>query len=336
MKADALPWLLEDGDPPVKAFTLTEILGKKPGDPEVESARKGILTYEPVRMLQRAQRGRGYWPPDRSCYAPKFTATVWALNLAAEMGVGREPWVESAAERFLSLHQMENGAFSWKSIGGRGKVEEEVCLTGHMARSLLALGYEKDRRVAKAISWFPQHQLDDGGWNCDYPMYHPTHSSFMSTAHALWAYSELPRARWTRGIKKAAERGAEFLLAHRVYKSHRDWRPVELRGLNKVFAGSLVTNFHFPMYYYFDALFGLRILTGLGYEGDERISDAIHLVMSKRTPEGRLILDGDWVRERSDSTRKALFNVEELLRPSKWVTLNCYRVLARTGDLEIP
>jgi len=336
MKADALPWLLEADNPSVRLFTLVDVLGRRKSDRDVKLADEAVPSYEPVKKLLRAQRGNGYWPPANTCYSPKFTATVWALNLAGELGVGREPWVESAVDRFLRLHQMVNGAFYCSRIGVTGKAVEEVCLTGHLARTQLALGYEHDARLKEAIEWLPEQQLDDGGWNCDFPTYKPTHSSFMSTIHPLWAYSEIPRARWSRSMKQSAERGAEFLLNHRVYKSHRDWRPVELRGLDRVFRGTLVTQFHFPMYYYFDALHCLRVLTKLGYEDDERISDAVHLVLSKRTPEGRWLLDGDWVRERSDRTRKNLVKIEELAKPSKWVTLNCYRVLARTGDLDVP
>jgi hypothetical protein len=137
-------------------------------------------------------------------------------------------------------------------------------------------------------------------------------------------------------MKNSIEQGAEFLLAHRVYKSHHNWHPVELRGLSKVFGGgSIVTKFHFPMYYYYDALHGLRVLTKLGYQDDERMSDAVHLMLSKKTPNGRWLLEGDWVRERNNTERKTLVTIEQIMRPSKWVTLNCYRVLAKTGDLDL-
>jgi len=115
----------------------------------------------------------------------------------------------------------------------------------------------------------------------------------MSTIEPLWAYSEVPRQEWTRKQKDSIERGAEFLLSHHVYKSHRDWRPVELSGLADEFTGDMVTRFHFPMYYYYDALHGLRVLTKLGYSDDPRISDAVHLMLSKVTPDGKWLLEGD-------------------------------------------
>jgi hypothetical protein len=40
------------------------------------------------------------------------------------------------------------------------------------------------------------------------------------------------------------------------------------------------------MYYFYDTLHGLRVLTKLGFSDDERIRDATHLLLSKRSPNG--------------------------------------------------
>lgn len=335
MKAKALNWLLEPSNPSVRMHTLTDVLGRGLRDPEVTEARRKLLKWGPVSALRRAQKGMGFWPPQTTSYEPKFTSTVWQLILLGELGVPRTGWIESAVERFFDHHQMENGALCCGRVGGRERLEEEPCLTGNMLRTLVVFGYAGDDRVRRAFEWLPEVQLEDGGWNCDFPSRTPTHGSFMSTIEPLWAYSELPRATWTRRMKSSAERGAEFLLSHRVYKSHRTWKPVELRSIEDAKPGTLVTRFHFPMYYYYDALHGLRVLSKLGYQDDERIGDAVHLMLSKMTPEGRWLLDGDWVRERSNTRRKTIVSLEALDKPSKWITLNCYRVLAAAGDLEL-
>ncbi len=337
MNAEALGWLLEPRDPPVRLHTLTDILHYPPDSREVVSTRKKILSYQPVRRILRAQTREGYWPPENTCYRPKYTATVWPLILLGEMGMPAEPRIKTACERFFSLHQMDNGAFSWVSNREKRrpwKMEEEPCLTGNMVRTLMVFGYGEDPRVRRAVEWMPLHQQEDGGWNCDYPLRQVKHSSFMSTIEPLWAYSEIPRSRWTRKMKRSIDRGAEFLLMHHVYKSdHHDWRPTELWGEQPM-------KFHFPMYYYYDALHGLRVLAKLGYGDDERVRDAVHLVLSKKTPEGKWLLEGDWLREWKGKTkvkrRKTIVNMERLMKPSKWVTLNCYRALLGTGDLEVP
>ena len=340
MKPEALDWLLEPRDPPVRLHTLTDILQHPSDSKEIVSTRKKIPSYKPVKKLLSAQTSEGYWPPENTCYRPKFTATVWPLTLLGEMGVPQQPQVKAACEWFLGLHQMDNGAFSCPSNREKKvRMEEEPCLTGNMIRTLIVFGYGEDPRVRRAIEWMPEHQQEDGGWNCDYPRRQVRHSSFMSTIEPLWAYSEIPRSQWTKKMKHSIERGAEFLLMHHVYKSdHNDWRPTEFWPLK--FWGEQTTRFHFPMYYYYDALHGLRVLVKLGYGDDERVRAAVHLVLSKKTPEGKWLLEGDWLREWKGKTRvkrrKAIVNVEQLMKPSKWVTLNCYRGLLGTGDLEVP
>jgi hypothetical protein len=339
MKQSILDWLLEPADPPIRFHTLHDILGRSLDDPQVRDAQKKIRAYSPVRRILRARNRSGYWPPDDTCYNPKWTSTVWPLMLLGEMGQLPDEKTKGACERFLELHQLDNGAFtcpspleakSWerRHPGKRVKRWEEPCLTGNMIRTLLVFGYGEDRRVKKAIDWMPEHELDDGGWNCDYPEKRVKHSSFMSTIEPLWAYSEIPRQKWTRKMKRSINQGADFLLMHRVYRSdNHHWKP----------SLPFFTALHFPMYYFYDALHGLRVLTKLGYGDDERVRDAVHLLLSKRRPDGKWVLDGDWSREpeAQQNKRKAVVNVEELGKPSKWITLNCYRALAKTGDLTL-
>ncbi len=332
MKQSGLDWLLEPSDSPIRFHALRDLLGRSLKDEEVRGAQKSIKAYSPVRKILRTRTKEGYWPPKDTFYHPKWTSTVWPLMLLGEMGFTLDEGVKSACEKFLDLHQVDSGSFACPSrletAGTKEKRWDEPCLTGNMVRTLLVFGYGEDRRVKKAIDWMPEQQLDDGGWNCNYPEKKVKHSSFMSSIEPLWAYSEIPRAEWTRKMKRSVEEGAEFLLMHRVYKSdHHHWKH------SLPFATSL----HFPMYYYYDALHGLRVLAKLGYGDDERVKDAAHLILSKRTPEGKWLLEGDWSREpeAQGNKRKALVDVEELWKPSKWVTLNAYRALTATGDLEV-
>jgi len=271
--------------------------------------------------------------------------------LLGEMAAIPDSPIKKECERFLNLHQTGSGAFSYDSRLKVSTQHDEPCLTGNMARTLIVLGYDEDPRVKKAVDWMPEAQFEDGGWNCDYPEFEGVpvkHSSFTSTIEPLWAYSEIPRQKWTRSIKRSVERAAEFLLMHRLYKAdHHNWIPMNPR----------FTTLHFPMYYYYDTLHGLRVLSKLGYADDERMRDAVHLILSKRNPDGRWVLESDWFNELGESTRWlsnkpgektheptdpwgnsiarwSRFDLEPVGAPSKWVTLNCYRALSLTGDLD--
>jgi hypothetical protein len=339
MKQQSLDWLLETNNPAIRYHTLVDVFGKSPKDAEVKKTKQRVKQYGPVKKVLRARNSQGYWPPSDTCYTPKWKSTVWPLMLLGEMGLPPDEGVKNSVERFLEMHQVENGAFvcpsptdveSWKKKHPRGKAVRwpEPCLTGNMIRTFLVFGYGDDRRIKRAIDWLPVDQQEDGGWNCDYPEKKVKHSSFMSTIEPLWAYSEIPRAKWTRKMKRSIEDGAEFLLMHRVYKSdHHHWKH----------SLPFSTSLHFPMYYYYDALHGLRVLAKLGYADDERVRDAVHLILSKRTPEGKWLLEGDFSREPEaiKNKRKTVVDIEELWKPSKWVTLNAYRALTATGDLSV-
>jgi Squalene-hopene cyclase C-terminal domain len=348
----ALRWLLEPKDAWIRYQTLVDVLGYSFDSKEAVEARRRIPQHPIFKRVMARQSKDGFWPRKDTCDGPRFTGALWALMLLGEMAVVPDHRLKNEVERFFNLHQGESGSFSYRSKLHGKKHYDEPCLTGNMVRTLLVLGYGEDPRVQRAIQWMPEAQLADGGWNCDYPQFQNVkvrHSSFMSTIEPLWAYSEIPRQTWTRRMKRSMERGAEFLLTHRLYKAdHHEWMP-----MNRTF-----TTIHFPMYFYYDVLHGLRVLTKLGYGDDERVRDAVHLVMSKRRPDGKWVLEGDWFSEPGTSTRwlKARtsenssgptdpwgnslkghkkFDMEPVGTPSKWVTLNCYRALTQTGDLRI-
>jgi len=311
----------------VRYLALTELLHRGAKDVDVLAARKKIPGSLLVRKIMRQQR-EGFWPPKETCYRPKWTSAVWPLMLLAELAVPVDDRIKAEVERFLDLHQLESGSFACPSkLEERGKRWDEPCLTGNMIRTLIRLGYANDRRLRRAIDWLPVQQLEDGGWNCDFPEKKVKHSSFMSTIEPLWAYSEIPRSKWTRKIKRSIENGAEFLLMHHLYKSdNHHWRDTY----------PFFTHLHFPMYYYYDVLHGLRVLTRLGYADDERTRSAVHLLLSKLRPDGRWNLEGDWFREvdKPPERRMPPVKVEEIGEASKWVTLNAFRVLAETGDVK--
>jgi hypothetical protein len=99
---------------------------------------------------------------------------------------------------------------------------------------------------------------------------------------------------------------------HHIYKrSH---------NLSKVAKADWL-QFGFPLMVYFDTLEALDIITELGYH-DQRMQEAIDLVVSKQDGEGR------WLMERTFNGRYAA-SIEPKGKPSKWLTLRALRVLKR-------
>ena len=78
--------------------------------------------------------------------------------------------------------------------------------------------------------------------------------------------------------------------------------------------------FAFPTCYHYDVLRALDHLRAAGFVPDERITEAVALVGSKRNADGRWPLE-HWHED------NVVITMEELDKPSRWVTLRAMRVL---------
>jgi hypothetical protein len=79
--------------------------------------------------------------------------------------------------------------------------------------------------------------------------------------------------------------------------------------------------FAYPTWWHYDVLRGLDYLRSTGVTPDERIAEAIDLVVSKRGA------DGTWPLDRRYPGRMPVETDEGEGRPSRWITLRARRVL---------
>lgn len=189
-----------------------------------------------------------------------------------------------------------------------------------MVAALIRIGYANDSRVRKALEWVVKVQNKDGGWLCPYWRAHikDTHGCFYGTICPLEAFSEVPRENVTKEMKRTIEKGAEFLLMHRLFKAdHHNYKIIKKSWLK----------LGFPWFYGYNILRGLDVLTKLGYVEDERLNDAVQLLLQKRRS------DGKWLLE-SAPTGRMQANLEAVGKPSKWITLYALKVLKRLHKLE--
>jgi hypothetical protein len=113
-----------------------------------------------------------------------------------------------------------------------------------------------------------------------------------------------------RQITQVRERGHEFLLAHRLYKSHRT---------GKVFDAKMTT-MTFPQRWRYDFIRALDYFRVCDAPRDERMCGGIELLQRKQNK------DGLWSLNSGMSGRK-YFDLEVAGQPSRWNTLRALRVL---------
>ena len=286
---------------------------------DLEEARDAIAIGGWVADLLSKQKVGGYWLEDEeNLYRPKYISTNWMLLTLSDLGVTKSnPQIAKGCSLWMETYSRADGGFDTP-----GAEQSEHCLTGNTTRALIKFGYVNEPRVRSALDLLVRTQKENGGWHCW------GKNGTIDAWEGMSAFAAYPRQKWTRGMKAAVERGAEFYLERKLYRQGARWDPW--------------FRFHFPYHYYYDLLVGLEFMTALGYGGDKRMRLAASHLKKKRRKDGRWNLDavhpdyesgGKWPRWwKKYESRFRPFSLEQADGPSKMITLRALTVLKRLGE----
>jgi hypothetical protein len=287
---------------------------------DLEKAKRAIILRGWVADIYSAQNQDGYWVDGKDLYRPKYISTNWMLLTLSDLGMTREdPRTGRVSSMWMDRYSRPDGGFDTE-----GSETSEHCLTGNTARALIKFGYSDDPRVRSALDLVVKTQKPNGGWHCW------GKNGVIDAWEGMSAFAVYPRQKWTRSMKAAVERGAEFYLERKLCRQGASYDPW--------------FRFHFPYHYYYDILVGLDFMTALGYGGDRRMKVAVSHLKKKRRKDGRWNLDaihpdynngGKWPRWwKQRKSRFHPFALERVGRPSKMITLRSLTVLKRLGEFE--
>ncbi len=213
-----------------------------------------------------------------------------------------------------------DGGVNW-GVTARRTERGETCVTGMMLSLACYFGLD-DARLDTVAEHLLGEQMPDGGWNCQRAR-GATHASVHTTILALEGLRqyELHGGAHPSWAGAAQARGREFLLVHRLFRSHRTGAVIHPQ----------LTRFFFPPRWHYDILRALDHFQAVAAPRDERLAEAIAVVRERRGPDGRWRLPAPY-------PGRTFFELERPGQPSRWNTLRALRVLRwwEAGDAPGP
>jgi hypothetical protein len=250
-------------------------------------------------------RGFDFEGPEAAAGAGQpWTATTWSLNSLREWGIDASV-VAGTAELLEANSRWEYDDLPY--WGG----EVDCCINAFT----LANGVWLGANVAGIAQWFLDHQMDDGGWNCEW-VEGSTRSSFHSTLNSLKGllYYEIATG-GSDALRAARHAGEEYLLARHLMRRLSTGEQV----------GWWVDKFAYPFRSFYSVLNAADYFRAAtihdGTAADPRMAEAIEIIRSEVGPEGM------WIQARRHPGRVWFETDVDAGEPSRWLTFYATRVV---------
>jgi len=320
MMKDIIDKLLNSDEPSVRFKVLVNVLGRKPELTEIKKLQREIKSSPRVKLLlsERGKDGKIPVNPYKKWYGAH-----WVLASLADIGY---PSGEG------SLVPLREQVYGWlfskkhekkiKAIDGRTR--RCASQEGNAVYYLLTLGLADDRTeelARRLVKW----QWPDGGWNCDKNP-RAVNSSFWESLIPLRALALHARLTGNKQSRQAVKRASEIFLKRRLFKRQKDGR-IMIDDFVKL---------HYPCYWRYDILFGLKVMAEAGLISDERCHDALDLLESKRLPDGGFPAEGKYYRvtEKATTGRSLVdWGGTSKKHMNEFITADALYVLKKSGRL---
>ena len=184
--------------------------------------------------------------------------------------MGLDPTSDEAQRAIAPVHEAARWDYDQNLRFWEGEVEP--CINGRV----VAIGAYFGQQVRAIVDRLLTEQMADGGWNCEQEN-GSTRGSFDTTINVLEGLLGFERATGTDGdVTAARHRGEEYLLDRRLLRRLSDGEIPQERWLR---AG-------FPYSWNYDVVRVLDYLRDARSEPDERMTEALDIVESKRDAGG--------------------------------------------------
>jgi hypothetical protein len=189
----------------------------------------------------------------------------------------------------------------------------------YYATSLRLAPESADRLAERLIHW----QWPDGGWNCDRNPGADT-SAFAETLTPMLGLCTYGKVRRKPEALAAARRASEVFLRRGLFRRLKDGRIMHAD----------FPRLHYPLYWHYDILGGLKALARMERVRDPRCAEALDLLEAKELPEGGWPAEGrhyDLPDERARRGTDRVLWGDTRRSFNEWVTADALGVLHAAG-----
>ena len=163
-------WLIE-GDPSITWQVMT-LLGYEQN--EIQKKRDEMEKVGWAKRILDNQSADGSW--GGGLYSPKYISTTYTLLLLKRIGINHENKDCQKGVTLLFQGLRSDGGINFSP---KDNAKSETCITG-MVLNLVSYFKIPEKRVEKIYNYILANQMNDGGWNCQYPR-KATHASLKTT-----------------------------------------------------------------------------------------------------------------------------------------------------------
>jgi hypothetical protein len=280
MTDSLIQYLLEYPEPIIRWKIIRNILDDNRSSSEIQQARNNLVSSPIIKQLliNRDKEGRlPYHPYD------KWFGAHWILSILADLGY---------PEGDESLKPLLDQCYSWllseehvkyiRNINGR--VRRCASQEGNCIYYSLALGLA-DERTDELAARLTKWQWEDGGWNCD-KRPEAAKSSFNESLIPLRGLTLYVKFSGDSKADQSVSRAKEVFLKRHLFRRVRD---------NWIIDHNFV-HLHYPNYWHYDILFGLKVMAEAGYIQDQRCIEALDILESKRLNDGGFPAEAKYYR----------------------------------------
>jgi hypothetical protein len=334
MSASIIQQLLRSSEPSIRYKTRVLVLGESKNSVQNKKLKQEIRRSRRVRTLLKNRNKRGQLEPVKYVYK-KWQGAHWVLAHLADSGYpeGDEslrPMVDQLFDLWLSpvfvndvIRDGEQPAYKDKAVPFiSGRARRCASQQGNALFTALALGFG-GARTEQLAGLLMKWQWPDGGWNCDREP-SASHSSFWESLLPLRGLALYARKCNSRRVVRAVKRAAKLFLRKKMFKRETNGQVMNPQFLK----------LHYPCYWRYDVLAGLKVMAEAGFIRDDRCQEALDLLQEKRLP------DGGWPAEarfyQNTDEKKSGYDLVDWggvgkRRSNEWVTVDALYVLKEAG-----